>query len=177
MNHISLRRVAPITMALLLPIAAPVALAVNANANTEIVLQFTSAISINGLQNLTIADPTSGNNAVDWESFCIRGIGFSTFEILFESENGTDEYILTDGTIDIPYHVGFENVPNGGFAPTIEGVALTGQAIQDPGNCNGNGAPENSTFEVTILNADWENARVLSGTEYTDTLTITVTSE
>ncbi|QFT53760.1 hypothetical protein [Microbulbifer sp. THAF38] len=177
MNRILLRRVAPMTMALLLPLGTPIALAVNESADTEVTLRFTPTISINGFEDLVITDPDSGENAVDWESFCIRGIGFSTFEILFESENGTNEYILTDGTINIPYQVGFENVTNGGFTPTTEGTALAGQAIQDPGNCNGNGVPENSTFEVTILNADWENARVLSGTEYTDTLTITVTSE
>ncbi|WP_444888096.1 hypothetical protein [Microbulbifer sp. JMSA008] len=175
MKHMLRGCVIPVAMAAISTVGAQFALAATDQANTEIMLKFNESIDINGLENLTFEDPAPSTDAEGWVDFCIRGIGFTNFEIQFDSLNGDGAYILSNGSTDIPYQVSFRNVSGGSFSPTNEGVALNGQILQNPGNCNG--APDNSTFEVLIPNANWENPNVLSGTIYTDVLTVTVTSE
>ncbi|GAB2879307.1 hypothetical protein ACCI51_06350 [Microbulbifer echini] len=154
----------------------PGSFAVDDTALSDISLQFTDAIDIAAVQNVQIVDPATGTDAKAIEDFCVAGMGFSTFEILFESDNGVGVFELVGGGNKVPYLVGYDNSTAGIFTPIIEGTALTGQALNDIAtSCIG--IVDNSRFEITILNASWENGTILSGGPYTDALTITVTSE
>ncbi|WP_444921146.1 hypothetical protein ACJJID_01330 [Microbulbifer sp. CnH-101-G] len=177
MNRILLRTVTPMTLAFIASFSAQSTLAVTDNEDSIVTLQFNETINMVRVGPLTITDPATGTNATGIEDFCVRGTGFSTFAITFDSTNGsaTSEFILSDGTTDVPYQVGYDNSLSGSFTSVSEGVPLTGQAIQNFGPCVG--FPDNARFQVTILNMDWENSMVLSGNNYTDTLMLTVESE
>ncbi|WP_444939958.1 hypothetical protein ACJJI3_12700 [Microbulbifer sp. ZKSA004] len=147
----------------------------SASASSDITLSFTPTIEITRVENLTIADPTLGTDAVGTEDFCVGGLGFSTYSITFDSNDGENdtEFTLTDGTNNVPYSVGFDNSTSGTFTTVTEGDALTGQT-RNIASC---GSSDNARFQITVANSAWETATVLNGTTYTDTLLITVASE
>ncbi|WP_445360415.1 hypothetical protein ACJJIL_17965 [Microbulbifer sp. EKSA005] len=145
------------------------------SANSDITLSFTPTIEITRVDNLTITDPTLGTDAVGTEDFCVGGLGFSTYSITFDSNDGENdtEFTLTDGTNNVPYSVGFDNSISGSFETVTIGDALTGKT-RNIASC---GSSDNARFQITVANSDWETATVLNGTTYTDTLLITVASE
>lgn len=145
------------------------------SADSVITLNLSESIQLVGVENVTITDPATGTNATGGDDFCVAGIGFSNFSITFESSDGNDDsaFSLTGATNPIPYTVGFRNATTGTYNTASPGVALTGQN-RNAASCTGG---DNAGFEVTIDNSAWEIADVLNGTSYTDTLTITVTTE
>ncbi|WP_444942749.1 hypothetical protein ACJJIK_10880 [Microbulbifer sp. ZKSA006] len=156
--------------------AGSIAESVTASESSEITLSFTPSIEITRVDNVAIADPALGTDAVGIEDFCVGGLGFSTYSITFESNdtNNDSEFSLTDdGTNHIPYSVGFDNSTSGTFTTVVAGDALTGQS-RNIASC---GSSDNARFQITVANSDWETSSVLNGTSYSDILTITVASE
>ncbi|WP_444932201.1 hypothetical protein ACJJIF_10685 [Microbulbifer sp. SSSA002] len=144
--------------------------------SSDITLNFTESVSVMNVGNVTITDPSTGTNATSIEPFCISGVGFSTFEITFESNDTNNDTVfeLTNGTNTVDYTVGFDNSLVGSFTTASEGIAMTGQTLNGvASDCSS----DNARFEITIANADWENSTTQSGSGYADTLLITVTSE
>lgn len=148
---------------------------VSDNAQSVITLNLSESIELTGVENVTINNPTTGTNATGGDDFCVAGIGFSNFSITFESTDGNDDgaFSLTGATNPIPYTVGFRNDTSSSYTTVSEGVALTNQN-RNFSSCTGG---DNAGFEIIIDNTAWEIADVLNGTSYTDTLTITVTTE
>ena len=145
------------------------------SADSTITLNLSESIQLVGVEDVTITDPATGTNATGADGFCVAGIGFSTYSITFESTDTNDDtaFSLTGATNPIPYNVGFRNDTSGSYTTVTEGVALTSQN-RNAASCSGG---DNAGFQITIDNSAWEIADVLNGTSYTDTLTITVTTE
>ncbi|MCO1335692.1 hypothetical protein MO867_15250 [Microbulbifer sp. OS29] len=165
------------TIACLTFVVSPIIFAVTDATSADISLQFTEVIDVANVGNVQIQDPGTGTNATAIEDFCVAGTGFSTFEISFESDDGNNDTVfeLTDGTNNVDYAVGFDNSTGGAFTNVTEGTPIIGQTLNDiAADCTS--VADNARFQITILNADWENATILSGSNYTDVLTITVTS-
>ncbi|WP_444932200.1 hypothetical protein ACJJIF_10680 [Microbulbifer sp. SSSA002] len=157
-------------------LAANSATAETDSANSQITLTFSTIVNINlsEVDNLVIADPTPGQDAVGIDPFCISGDGFNTFSITFESNDGNSDpiFMLTDGNISIPYDVAFANSLTGSFTPVISTVTLSGNSINAQ-DCTNN----NARFSITIPNLVWNNPTITNAGPYYDTLLITVASE
>ncbi|MCO1335688.1 hypothetical protein MO867_15230 [Microbulbifer sp. OS29] len=156
--------------------ASAVSMAASDSASSDITLSFTPTIEITRVDNLGIANPTLGTDAIGSEDFCVGGLGFSTYSITFASndgENDTEFSLTDDGTNHVPYSVGFDNSLSGTFNTVTAGDALQDQSR----NASSCGSSDNARFQVTVANSDWENATILNGTSYSDTLLITVASE
>ncbi|QFT53763.1 hypothetical protein [Microbulbifer sp. THAF38] len=146
------------------------------SASSDITLSFTPTIEIAAVGDVSITDPALGSDAVASEDFCIGGFGFPTFSITFESDDDNNDpaFTLTDGAgLEVPYSVGFDNSTSGTFTAVNAGQAVTGQT-RNAASCSGS---DNARFQITVANGDWQTSDVLNGTDYTDTLLITVASE
>ncbi|MCO1335691.1 hypothetical protein MO867_15245 [Microbulbifer sp. OS29] len=146
------------------------------NSNSQISLSFGDVIDIAQVDDITITDPTPGQNAVGIDEFCVAGTGFSNFSITFESVDGVFDpaFIMTDGNINVPYSVGFDNGLNGSFHLIGPRIPFQGNLISAQ-YCDDN--QENVRFAVTILSGVWQYPPVSHGGPYHDTLMITVASE
>ncbi|WP_444932197.1 hypothetical protein ACJJIF_10665 [Microbulbifer sp. SSSA002] len=147
------------------------------SASSKISLEFTPVIEIESVEDVAIKNQELGADLRGIENFCVAGMGFSTYSVTFESNDGNndDKFTLHDGQgVEVPYSVGFDNSLLGSFTGAEEGTPLTGNT-RNAITCADN--HDNARFEINIANVDWENQAVTNGTHYTDTLLITVASE
>ena len=150
-------------------------LAASDEATSLITLTVPETIEIAQLNPIPL-NAVAGSDVTNSDAFCIAGTGFGTFSIKFESAaGGASEFLLSDGDPTtpetVPYTVEFENGLSGsGYSPMTAANDDAGNTRQ-AASCSG---ADNAQVRVTVAQAAWE---ALKGTNYTDTLTVTVTSD
>ncbi|MCK7598419.1 hypothetical protein M0G74_14155 [Microbulbifer sp. CAU 1566] len=121
------------------------------------------------------ATPAAVSQADD---YCVAGIGFSSYIVNFTSANG--DFVLKNGTNEISYTVGFDDVSSSGGTPLYTTANYNENYIaQSKADTSCTGTTENASFQISVTQAAWEAqaTELDKGTSFTDTLTITVTAD
>ena len=145
-------------------------LAATDQATSTITLTVPTSIEIAQLGDIGLT-PSAGSDAVGSDAFCIAGTGFGTFAIQFDSNAGGSSFLLSDGTDTVPYSVEFANSLNDADYATMTATNGDGGHGRNGASCSGT---DNAQVRVTVAQADWE---AMNGISYSDTLTVTVTTE
>lgn len=112
------------------------------------------------------------------EDFCVGGIGFDRYSVALSSGNGStggagsSPFQLNGNFDSLPYTVAFIDNTGSNSGITADNSGQVGGTF--PRTAGMNCAGDNARIFVTVATNDWENAEENS---YTDTLTITVTTQ
>ncbi|WP_160154398.1 hypothetical protein [Microbulbifer sp. ALW1] len=163
-----------------LAIAGGKAAADTESATSDITLAIEPVIYIANVGAIDLTpDPAAPAAVSQADDYCVAGIGFSSYVINFTSDNG--EFALSDGSGNkIDYTVGFDDVASSGGSPVYAPADYnTDYNTQSKADTSCSGTTENASFQISVAQADWQaqSTALDNGNQFTDTLTITVTTE
>lgn len=136
-------------------------------------LTIDSLIQVSGLNDLLFPFYTGTGNLLQTDTFCIYRNSAGTYQVTFSGSGTGGAFSLSNGVQELPYQLTF-NDGTGAIAVTA-GTALTGRQNVFTANQSCDlGAADNATLEVTLLQADLNNA---GNGNYSGILTLMVAPE
>lgn len=149
----------------------------SSSGNFDITLTVPTQIIVKNFDDmaLTTTGATLGDAITGTEEFCVGGIGFASYSVNLESQNGSTggsgsaPFQLNGSGQNLPYAAAFVNNTTSTTGDDADTNGDVPGSFPRAGNlaC----ATDNARVIVSIDSADWESA---VETSYSDTLTVTV---
>ncbi|WP_193165102.1 hypothetical protein [Microbulbifer hainanensis] len=153
----------------------------NSSGTIGITLNVPTQIIAKGFQDipLTTTGAVSGDPISGFTDFCVGGIGFGQYSVQLTSANGatggvgagSDDFDLYGTSQYLPYSASFINNTSDTTGLPADSSGDVAGSFNRVGNLGC--ATDNARVIVAIASADWEAA---TETNYSDTLTVTVTA-